>query len=71
MTADLDKQERMYLLREGHFLGFGIGLLLSRWVWAALAWGAVLLILWSWSLWRVRPSEGPHIGSTVGGDDDR
>lgn len=42
--------ERTYLLREGHFLGFGMGLLLSRWWWAAVAWGAVLLALWARSI---------------------
>lgn len=55
----------MYLLREGHFIGFGMGLLLSRWWWAAVAWGAVLLTLWGYSLWAIRDAD---IGSQGGSD---
>jgi hypothetical protein len=58
----LHRQERVYLLREGHFLGFGMGLLLSRWWWAALAWGVLLLALWGYSLRAIRPGpaeDGP------------
>lgn len=56
----LDAAERKYLLREGHFLGFGMGLLLSRWWWAAVVWGVVLTALWLRSILTTTTSGLPE-----------
>lgn len=65
-----------YLLREGHLLGFVMGLLLPLWSrWAALAWGALLLVLWLWSIHRedkhLHGAEGcmARGGTWIGGSD--
>jgi len=54
--------ERIYLLREGHCLGFGMGLILSRWWWAAVSWGVVIMAHWAWSLLTVDSGSSREVG---------
>jgi hypothetical protein len=56
-----------YLLREGHLLGFFMGLALSRWWWAAVPWGVLVLALWIYSAVR---DESGRTGSHSGGPTD-
>lgn len=58
MPAAIDRGERKHLLSEGHFIGFGMGLVLSRWWWAAVAWGAFLLAVWIKSMMAVNGTAG-------------
>ena len=59
---DLDKRERMYLLREGHLYGFCFGVWMGYLgnPWLVLGWGVVLIVLWAWSLGHSgrRPNDG-------------
>lgn len=50
MDRPLSTAERKYLLREGHLLGFAMGLVLSRWLWVAAIWMTVVATLWWWSV---------------------
>lgn len=51
-AAAMTRQQALYLLREGHLLGYLIGLWLGRFgnIWLALAWGVMVLVLWLRSL---------------------
>lgn len=53
----LSENERKHLLREGHVLGFVMGLILSNWFWLALIWLFIIAALWLRSLFRESEEE--------------
>lgn len=49
---DPRKREHLYAVREGHFLGFFLGVLLAHWPWVAFAWFVLIAALWLGSLFE-------------------
>lgn len=50
---------KRYFIREGHLMGFFMGLLLARHMWWAIAWGVLVLSLYLWSVFTDAEEKDP------------